>query len=54
LEKLESSQGNKKEDIDERKKKKKDVQVSSFPGATQTPTDIENLKQDVNVELSKL
>jgi hypothetical protein len=54
LEKLESSQGNKKEDIDKRKKKKRDVQVSSIPRATQTPTNIENPKQDVNAKLFKL
>jgi hypothetical protein len=41
--KLVSSQGNKKEDIDKRKKKK-DVQVSSTLGVTQTPVDIESPK----------
>ncbi len=47
LEKLASSQGN-KEDIDKKKKKKKDVQVSSTPRAMQTPINIENPKQNVN------
>jgi len=51
--KLVSSQGNKKEDIDKRKKKKKDVQVSSTLKATQTLANIDNPEQDVNVELSK-
>jgi hypothetical protein len=43
LEKLASFQGNKKEDIDKRKKKK-DVQVSSTLGVTQTLVDIESPK----------
>jgi hypothetical protein len=50
LKKLAYFQGNKKEDIDE---KKKDVQVSGTPRATQTLVDIENFEQDVNVELSE-
>ncbi len=49
-EKLASSQGNKKEDID-KKKKKKDVQVSSTLRVIQTLANIENLEQDVNAEL---
>ncbi len=53
LEKFASYQGNKKEDIDKRRKKKKDVQVSNTPGATQTFVDIENLEHDVNLELSE-
>ncbi len=51
LEKFASSQGNKKEDIDKRKKKNKDLQGSGIPWTTQTPTNIENPKQDVNVKL---
>jgi hypothetical protein len=51
LEKLASFQGNKKEDIN--KRKKKDVQVSSTLRVTQTPIDIENPKQYVNTELFK-
>ncbi len=54
MEKLDSFQGNKKEDIDKRKKKKKnDAQVPNIPGATQTPADIKNHEHDVNPELSK-
>jgi hypothetical protein len=53
LEKLASSQGNKKDMIKGRRKRK----MSKFPTlqgrATQTPTNIENLEQDVNVELFK-
>jgi hypothetical protein len=53
LKNLASSQGNKKEDIDKRRKKKKDVQVFNIPRATQTPANIENLEHDVNHEFSK-
>ncbi len=53
LENLVYSQGNKKEDIDKRRKKKKDVQVSNTLGGTQTPTNIENLEHDVNHEFSE-
>ncbi len=53
LEKIASSQGNKKEDIDKRRRKKKNIQVSNTPRATQTLTNIENLEHDVNHELSK-
>jgi hypothetical protein len=45
LEKLASYQGN-KEDIDKRRKKKKDFQVFNTPGATQTLADIENFEHD--------
>jgi hypothetical protein len=48
LEKLESSQVNNKEDIDKRRKKK-DIQVSSTLGAIQILANIENHEQDVNV-----
>jgi len=51
FEKFASSQGNKKEGIDKRKKKKKDLQGSGIPWTTQTPIDIENPKRDVNVKL---
>ncbi len=51
LENFASSQGNKKEDIDKRRKKKKDIQVSNTPRATQTFTNIKNLEHDVNHEL---
>ncbi len=50
LEKLASSQAN-KEDINKKRKKKKDVQVSSTLGTSQTPMDFENLDYDVNFEL---
>ncbi len=53
LEKFASYQGNKEEDIDKRRKKKKDVQVSNTPRATQTFVHIENLEHDVNLELSE-
>jgi hypothetical protein len=51
LEKLAFSHGDKKEDIDKRKKKKKDAQVSGTLGVIPTLTNIKNLEQDVNVEL---
>jgi hypothetical protein len=51
LEKLTSSQVNKKEDIDKRRKKKKDAQVYSTLGATQTLVDFENPNQNVNPDL---
>ncbi len=54
LEKLTSSQVNKKEDIDKRRKKKKDAQVSSTLGAIQILVDFENPNQDVNHNLSEL
>jgi hypothetical protein len=50
LENLTSFQGNKKEDID-KKKKKKDVQFSGTLGVIQTLANIENLKHDVNAKL---
>jgi hypothetical protein len=50
LEKPASFQRN-KENIDKRKKKKKDVQVLGTPRVTQTLTNIENLEQDINDEL---
>ncbi len=43
LEKFASSQGNKKEDIDKRRKKKKDVQVSNTLKAVQTPMTLRTL-----------
>jgi hypothetical protein len=52
LDKLTSSQGNKNQDIDKRKKKE-EVQVLGTLGVMQTPTNIENLEQDVYVELLK-
>jgi hypothetical protein len=52
LEKLDSFQGH-KEDIDKRRKKKEDVQVSGTPRAIQTPADIENHEHDENPELFK-
>jgi len=48
LEKLVSSQGN-KVDIDKRRRKKKDVQVSSTPRATETPVNIVNPEHIVNL-----
>jgi hypothetical protein len=48
LEKLASSQGNKKEDIDKKRKKKKDVKVFSTRRAIQMTTDINNPKHDIN------
>jgi hypothetical protein len=53
LEKLTSSQVNKKEDIDKKRKKKKDAQVSNTLGATQTLANFENPNQNVNHDLSK-
>jgi hypothetical protein len=50
LEKLVSSQAN-KEDINKRRKKKKDVQVSSTPRASQTLVDFENLDCAINYVL---
>lgn len=52
MDKLTSSQGNKNQDIDKRKKKE-EVQVLGTLGVMQTPTNIENLEQDVYVELLK-
>jgi hypothetical protein len=52
LEKLDSFQGN-KEDIDKRRKKKEDVQVSGTPRVIQTHVDIENREHDENPELFK-
>jgi hypothetical protein len=51
LEKFISSQANKKEDINKRKKRKKEVQVSGIFRATQTFVDIKNPDHDVNLDL---
>jgi hypothetical protein len=51
LEKFVSSQANKKVDIDKRRKRKKNVQVSGTLRATQTFADIENPDHDVNLDL---
>jgi len=53
LDKLASSQVNKKEDIDKKRKRMRDVQVSGTLRATQTPANIENLDCDVNLDLSE-
>jgi hypothetical protein len=51
LEKFVSSQANKKEDIDKRRKRKKNVQVFGTLRATQTFANIENPDHNVNLDL---
>jgi len=54
LEKLASSQSNKKEDINKRRNKKRDVYFFGTLGPIQTLANIENSNHDVSLDLSEI